>query len=439
MIETIYNAENNEEEAVKLPKNIHQIGSGETKYHIYIEDKVSRFLELLPEDEKNIRYGVLLGSVKFSKGEVYMFIRSAVEVREVIENTLIFGDDVWTGIYDDIKKYYHGDKIVGWYASMEEFEERDLFHMRKLHLDHFAGNDKVFLNINREEEEKEFYFYANGDLQKVKCYHIYYEKNQELEQYIFETHYDLTSRKKNVKTKSEEMPEKKPEHMASEAEKEEENGKAVSDAGEEESIEAESGDISKKLMMFSGRAASVFVVGALVFTIGVMYRKGQLDHLATEMKEVVANIMNKGDTSDADNVVLLDENKKPKKEQEDSQDKDKTESTTEENTAGESITGEEDASGQDSTEENTSGQDSTGENASGQDSTEQNAISQETPEETAAVSPPATQYYEVQQGDTLYGICQKLYGNANNIQIIMDLNNLESPDSITYGKKLIVP
>ena len=285
MIETIYNAENNEEEAVKLPKNIHQIGSGETKYHVYIEDKVSRFLELLPENEKNIRYGVLLGSVKFSKGEVYMFIRSVAEVREVIENTLIFGDDVWTGIYDDIKKYYHGDKIVGWYASMEEFEERDLFHMRKLHLDHFAGNDKVFLNINREEEEKEFYFYANGDLQKVKCYHIYYEKNQELERYIFETHYDLTSRRKNIKTKSEEVPETKPEDMLSETEKEAEVVRVVSDTQEEETVGTGSGDISKKLMMFSGRAASVFVVGALVFTIGVMYKKGQLDHLATEMKD----------------------------------------------------------------------------------------------------------------------------------------------------------
>ncbi len=427
MIETIYNAENNEEEAVKLPKNIHQIGSGETKYHVYIEDKVSRFLELLPENEKNIRYGVLLGSVKFSKGEVYMFIRSVAEVREVIENTLIFGDDVWTGIYDDIKKYYHGDKIVGWYASMEEFEERDLFHMRKLHLDHFAGNDKVFLNINREEEEKEFYFYANGDLQKVKCYHIYYEKNQELERYIFETHYDLTSRRKNIKTKSEEMPEKKPEDISSEPEAE--VVRVISDEQEEETVGTESGDISRKLMMFSGRAASVFVVGALVFTIGVMYKKGQLDHLATEMKEVVANIMNKGDTSELDNVVLLDENKKTKTEQENSgEDKtkgeDKTENTTEESTA------------ENNTEEATS---------NGPDSSEQVTTSEEipeettVPEETAGVSPAVTQYYEVQQGDTLYGICRKLYGNTNNIQIIMDLNNLESPDSITSGKKLIVP
>ena len=110
MIETIYNGESNEEEPVKIPKNIHQIGDGEGKYHIYIEDKVTEFLKLLPENEKNIRYGILLGNARFSRGEVYLFIHSVVEVRDMLDNTLLFGDDVWTGIYDEIKKYYHSEK-----------------------------------------------------------------------------------------------------------------------------------------------------------------------------------------------------------------------------------------------------------------------------------------------------------------------------------------
>jgi len=61
--------------------------------------------------------------------------------------------------------------------------------------------------------------------------------------------------------------------MLSETEKEAEVVRVVSDTQEEETVGTGSGDISKKLMMFSGRAASVFVVGALVFTIGVMYKK----------------------------------------------------------------------------------------------------------------------------------------------------------------------
>ena len=109
---------------------------------------------------------------------------------------------------------------------------------------------------------------------------------------------------------------------------------------------------------------------------------------------------------------------------EDNSQKDKTENTT----------------GETMTEESTSEENSNEQDTTGQETSEETTVQEiSPPEETAGVSPAVTQYYEVQQGDTLYGICQKLYGNTNNIQIIMDLNNLESADSITYGKKLIVP
>lgn len=414
MIETIYNSESNEEETIRLPKNIHQIGSGETKYHIYIEDKVSEFLKLLPENEKEIRYGVLLGNVKFSRGEMYLFVRAAVEVREVLDNTLLFGDDVWTGIYEDIKKYYHGEKIIGWYTSVEDFRERDLFHMRKIHLDHFAGNDKVFLNIDREETELDFYVYQNGDLQKVKCYHIYYEKNQELESYIFETHYNLTSKRKSIRTRAAQtaQPEKKEEgqeEIQGQNQAEEEAA-----AGKQEEKRRDN-DAYRKLMLFSGKAASFFAVGALVFTIGVMYKKGQLDNLRAEMQEVVANIMNKNESTDLDDVIILDDKK-----------------------GKETTVGTEHTTALEETEvlEETAAQEET---TAPEVQTEQQTQPESTQEETAAVLPATTKHYEVQKGDTLYGICKKLYGNVDNMEIIMKLNNLDSADSITYGKTLIIP
>ena len=41
-----------------------------------------------------------------------------VEVREVIENSLIFNDDIWAAIYKDIKKYFSKMNIVGWFVSV---------------------------------------------------------------------------------------------------------------------------------------------------------------------------------------------------------------------------------------------------------------------------------------------------------------------------------
>ena len=402
MIETIYNSENQEEENIKLPKNIHQIGSGETKYHIYIESKVTEFLKLLPENDKDIRYGVLLGNVKFSKGEAYIFIRSVAEVREVLDNILLFGDDVWTGLYDDIKKYYQGVKIVGWYASLEDFQQRDLFQMRKIHLDHFAGNDKVFLNINREEMELDFYAYLGGDLQKVQCYHIYYEKNPDFESYIFDTHYHLNSKRKSIQTKAENVASEKKEKQEGEEEQKQETIELEQEEKNRDIAKA------KGTPLFFHKIASYVAVGALVFTVGVMYRQGQFENLKTEMQEVVANIMNKGEMTDLDDVMLFDETKE----------------STEESVTTEEVNPE--------TEEI-----STTEQP--QETQEQTTEETTTEPQTASVAPAETKYYEVQKGDTLYGICKKLYGNTNNLEMIMELNQLSSPDNISYGKTLIIP
>ena len=66
-----------------------------------------------------------------------------VEVRDVIENSIIFNDDIWSGIYKDIKQFFEQLNIVGWYVSVPYRVSEDMNGIRKIHLDNFAGNDKV--------------------------------------------------------------------------------------------------------------------------------------------------------------------------------------------------------------------------------------------------------------------------------------------------------
>ena len=77
-----------------------------------------------------------------------------VEVREVIENSLIFNDDIWAAIYKDIKKYFSKMNIVGWFVSVPYRVRDDLKGIRKLHLDNFAGNDKVCFLTDRTENDE---------------------------------------------------------------------------------------------------------------------------------------------------------------------------------------------------------------------------------------------------------------------------------------------
>lgn len=190
MIEIIYkntNTEINESTTLKLPKNIRQIGNGDSDYQIYIEDYLMSYLKKRPEREGDIRYGVLLGEVKVGNGYTYFFINGAVDVDEVLENTMIFNDDIWTALYDDINNYFIGNRIVGWFAALNDSSNNDMMNIKKLHLDNFAGTDKLFLKLDMDEDEESFFTYENTGLTRQPCYHIYYNKSDCMEDYIFGT------------------------------------------------------------------------------------------------------------------------------------------------------------------------------------------------------------------------------------------------------------
>lgn len=56
-----------------------------------------------------------------------------------------------------------------------------------------------------------------------------------------------------------------------------------------------------------------------------------------------------------------------------------------------------------------------------------------------ALSRNITRYYEVERGDTLYTISQKIYGNASRVEQICEINKISNPDRIREGQKIILP
>lgn len=70
-------------------------------------------------------------------------------------------------------------------------------------------------------------------------------------------------------------------------------------------------------------------------------------------------------------------------------------------------------------------------------SEETDASKEDFPEE--ALSRNITRYYEVERGDTLYTISQKIYGNASKVEKICEMNGILDPDKINEGQKIILP
>lgn len=56
-----------------------------------------------------------------------------------------------------------------------------------------------------------------------------------------------------------------------------------------------------------------------------------------------------------------------------------------------------------------------------------------------ALSRNITRYYEVERGDTLYTISQKIYGDTSRVQKICEVNAISNPDKISEGQKIILP
>ena len=52
--------------------------------------------------------------------------------------------------------------------------------IKKIHLDNFAGNDKVCFLKDRAENEEGFYSYEQSGLERQQGYYIYYEKNEKM-------------------------------------------------------------------------------------------------------------------------------------------------------------------------------------------------------------------------------------------------------------------
>jgi len=75
-----------------------------------------------------------------------------------------------------------------------------------------------------------------------------------------------------------------------------------------------------------------------------------------------------------------------------------------------------------------------------QESLSQATIEQPTQDTSAqSVQDSVPQYYVVRKGDTLQTICFNVYGDYSHVEEICRWNNIENPDNILYGQKLLLP
>lgn len=445
MIEVVYKTEQKKAEGnegiFRIPNNIRQIGEWKGHEKIYIEDFAYTFLKKISrEPEQTGQAAILLGSHHWAEDCSYLFIKSALRIREmeVSPEHLVFSDKVWGQIYEDTKKYFPGQEIVGWFVSLPGFNMQINEVLLKTHLNHFAGNDKALFLVEPGEWEEAFFIYENNQLIRQTGYYIYYEKNEPMQAYMIEMSENksieetekvpdraVADFRQMVKEKGEKSHKRKILKEPTEKEQEKNPGEKIKikEKGIEKGIEkaGDKGQMEEQESL-KGRKDhnSGWVAGAcaaaVVLAMGVTYfNHNRAAGVETRETSVTVGPTEQVQEASSDFVptIVLKENQ--------------------------------DGQGEILTQEKKTHENIDIDKENPLDGTVETGMEGEKPgmeqekQETLGNEVRQVQEYVIQMGDTMTSICKNKYGSIERLKEICELNGILPEDTIYAGKKLMLP
>lgn len=420
MIEVVYDKEEQREEnvleGIVLPKNIRQIGAPSGCRRIYIEDYVMTYLTRLANPNSTYARGAILvgESVWGMKGEV-IFISGALPAQNLeldLEETT-FDGETWSYIYQEVKTYFPDLEVVGWFLSRMGFSTAVNDMIVKLHVDNFAGPDKVLYIMDALEGEDAFYLLEDDGLRRQSGYYIYYARNEAMQAFMIE---------QRAETELEEEPE--------EIEKKDEavirNYRKIM---EERARSAKIERINRGLCVI----CAMLTIAVLGLGIAVLGNYQMLEKMEGQITGEVAA----GEHAYADNgnffglwkgtgLAKSGEAKASEGKREAVADKEAPPAPWD-GTEGEDV------------KPGTVEDGGTGSEKPGTREAEADAAGEEEEAGTSTVSAGITRYYTVQDGDTLSSISFKMYDSVGYVAELMEANGLEEADAIHEGDRILVP
>ena len=483
---------------LKLPKNIRQVGKPGEKMKIYVEDYVITYINQIARESADQQcLAVLLGRVGKMKGETVAFINGAVKARNVSvqDDTAVFTSEDWTQIYDEIGQYFHDTEVVGWFLTRPGKSLGINDKITKIHVDNFPGADKALFIVDPQDNDEAFYIYEQGELVRQAGYYIYYERNEDMQNYMVDHKSGESEEQQTANAflkKKEEIMERrqaqkkeksrnplfsrlssisgnssaqKPD-TASERKSEggvKADGKAdglkQSDAGNTadtagEKRKALSGDFLKGMRRAGSVAATFVILFALIFGFSQINRKNaqETGNLGADAQVPVdvaqgeldtqsdVNDPSSGDLSAADGVSGAD-GEGLSAADDAGADGEGLSAADNDGADGEGLAAADDAASEDqAAAAGNHDVSADGTSESGTDMADaSDGADNSGGAETEVPANTVIRQYEVREGDTLAGISEQFYDSYNYIELIQEMNQIEDPDMIYPGMMLNLP
>lgn len=171
----------------KLPKNIRQIGERDDVVKLYMEDYVSTYLKrLYPTGGQDLRVGILLGNTEQHDGTPYVFVDGALEMEEVTVSgeKVTFSEAAWKKAYQSIEETFPKRTVQGWFLCGAPGCTLSPLNYWKQHNQYFGGKNQIMYMNSGMDGDESVYITSDDGFYRVRGYSIYYERNQMMQDYM---------------------------------------------------------------------------------------------------------------------------------------------------------------------------------------------------------------------------------------------------------------
>lgn len=175
-----------EKQLFQMPKNVRQMGPINQESGIYIEDYVMSFVQYLGrQSAEQMKMAVLLGKIVTWEEKKCTFIHGAVELKGVdLKDCHDITKETWEGIYKLAEEYFQNGSIVGWVIAKAGMELEPTDEMEQIHINCFGTGENLLLLYDTLERKEALYVCQNAILERISGYYLYYEKNQDMQEYM---------------------------------------------------------------------------------------------------------------------------------------------------------------------------------------------------------------------------------------------------------------
>ena len=434
----------------KLPKNIRQIGERDKVLKLYLEDYVNTYLKRLqPLKGSDLRVGLLLGSREMREDVPFVFVDGALEMDSVTQEgeKVAFTEDAWKKAYQEVEQMFPKRTVQGWFLCGSPGCSLSPLNYWRQHSQYFTGkNQLMYLNAGLEGEEA-VYITSSDGFYKLRGYSVYYERNQMMQDYMIQQK-DRGRAEDGVDDKAIQDFRRKMDERRYEITRHRNTVGLLSGLCSVLAITVLAGGVAmfnnyKKMHEMESVIASVVPAGSVregIAAVGDKLlgadEKGDAGSAGYVIEEAAADVY---PTESPDQVTP--ETMVPESQWEEAKAGDGESSsgkaaeagrTAEAETAGETVR----ASETEAKEAAAGGGAAQGDASAAAESP---AAGQEEPSDSQPVSAANYQVYVVNPGETLYGICFKLYQNLGHLDESCRVNGLTDQNSIYAGQELLVP